>query len=612
MAALILFPLLLTCALHVVAAGLEASLDRQRVVVGETVLLTLTAPGDSWGIPDLGPLAPDFEVENRSQSTKMTIVNGQASSTREWRLLLAPTRTGTLSIPALQIGDLASEPIEIEVLPVSEGRETVGAPPVMVEVEVDKPAPFVQEQVIYTTRVLSRVQVHQATLEEPEAEGVILERVGEDRSYQTHRKGQRYSVIERRYALFPQRSGPVRITPPSLSGGIAESARGRAGGESPSGTGASAFERLFGRDPFADMGSLFQPTRPIRVRGSEIVLEVRPQPQGSPTPWLPAQSLQLADTFTPHDSRVRVGEPVTRTIAITAQGLTAAQLPDLRPEVPDGVKLYPDKGRTETRAEGEGLVAVREIRHALVPSAEGELVLPEVRLPWWDAREGRERVAALPARVLQVLPARGGAAAPSARGSVPAPAAEGTEAEQPQAPTHGPGQGAGATADGNPLQEFPMPAGYWPWLAAGLGLLWLLTLLAWLRERVRGGRAPSAGQARRVREPAPDRAAARTRLRRACEAGDARAARDALLAWAAACWPQEPPMRLESLAARFEGPAAEALQRLDRSLYAPVPRGWDGRAAWALLRPALARAETPGSGTRGEASPLPALYPEGV
>ena len=43
---------------------------------------------------------------------------------------------------------------------------------------------------------------------------------------------------------------------------------------------------------------------------------------------------------------------------------------------------------------------------------------------------------------------------------------------------------------------WPLPAGYWPWLGLGLGLVWLLTLLLWWRERRRLPRlqpCPGAG-----------------------------------------------------------------------------------------------------------------------
>lgn len=660
------------------AAGLDAQVDRTRLAEGESLLLTLSGPGDVWGTPDTAVLARDFAVQNQGQGTSTVMTNGRVTTTREWRFLLTPKASGRFTIPAMRLGELESLPIAVEVLPAAQAAQVGEPPPARLEAELDRDQVYVQGQVIYTLRVLLRPQVQNASLEDPQAEGVQIERLGEDRVTETQRDGLRYRVVERRYALLPQHSGAIEIPAPVLSAAVPESrtGRGQAAGTapgSPFGSGGSAFEQFFGRDPFAEMDSLFQRTRPIQVRGPALTLEVRPRPAGAPVPWLPAEELRVAESWTPDpvaaQTRLRVGEPITRTIALTAQGLSDAQLPDLIGAVPPGVKSYPDKPRTETRAEGDTLVAVKEIKQALVPTVAGKLVLPEIRLAWWDTRADQERVAVLPARTLEVLPAtgavndqtpRGQAAAEPvplphdqgqvAHGADPAAGAGLTQrpplAEAASSPSSGGSQGSlsalgpGTTAAGaganshemaghatdnnkissdfnaNPVPEassapgtaaapasatahgastpltvvasgWPLPAGHWPWLAAAFAFLWLTTLLLWWRERRRqfpvslartGGSEVSRASL----------AAARERVRQACQAQEPRATREALLAWGQVRWPEDPPRRLETLAARLGGPAASWMGRLDQCLYAPGgAAGWDGPAAWRDLGPAL-------------------------
>ncbi len=413
---LLLLGLLAATPTRVLAAGLEAQVDRSRLAEGESLLLTLSGPGDVWGTPDTGPLARDFGVQNQGQGTSTVMSNGRVTTTREWRFLLTPKASGWLTIPAIRVGDLESLPIAVEVLPAAQAALVGEAPPARLEADLDREQVYVQGQVIYTLRILLRPQVQNASLEDPTAEGVQIERLGEDRVNEVQREGLRFRQIERRYALLPQHSGAIAIHPPVLSAAVPESraSRSQAAGPAPSssfGSGTSAFEQIFGRDPFAEMDGLFQRTRPIQVRGPALTLEVKPQPAGAPVPWLPAEDLRLAEDWNPDpavaQTQFRVGEPITRTLAITAQGLSAAQLPDLIGAVPPGVKSYPDKPRTETRAEGSTLVAVKEIKQALVPTVAGKLVLPEVRLAWWDTRADRGRVAVLPARTLEILPALG-------------------------------------------------------------------------------------------------------------------------------------------------------------------------------------------------------------
>lgn len=662
------------------AAGLDAQVDRTRLAEGESLLLTISGPGDVWGTPDTAVLAQNFSVQNQGQGTSTVMSNGRVTTTREWRFLLTPKTSGRLTIPGIRLGDLESLPIAIEVLTAALAAQVGEAPAAWLEAELDREQVYVQGQVIYTLRILLRPQVQNASLQDPTAEAVQIERLGEDQVTEVQRDGLRYRQIERRYALLPQHSGAIEIQAPLLSAAVPESRTSRsqaagvgagAGPGSPFGSGASAFEQFFGRDPFGEMDSLFQRTRPIQVRGPALTLEVKPQPAGAPAPWLPAEDLQLAENWTPDpaaaQTRLRVGEPITRTIALTAQGLSAAQLPDLTGAVPPGVKSYPDKPRTETRAEGSTLVAVKEIRQALVPIVAGKLVLPEIRLGWWDTRADQERVAVLPARTLEILPAMGaidsqmplghGATAepalpptsqdppstdpaasagltpdprlappgatqseespetlpavepgttPAGDGADPVPKASsspGTVPATPASTAHG-ASGPPTTASAS----WPLPAGHWPWLAAAFALLWLMTLLLWWRER---GRQPAVHQARVGKREVSrtSLATAREGVRQACQAQDPRATREALLAWGQTRWPEAPPRRLDTLAGRLGGQATTWLGRLDQCLYAPGGvTGWDGPAAWQDLGPALEVAAKLPPRPAGVVDPLPPLY----
>jgi len=83
-------------------------------------------------------------------------------------------------------------------------------------------------------------------------------------------------------------------------------------------------------------------------------------------------------------------------------------------------------------------------------------------------------------------------------------------------------------------------------------------------------------------------ALARWRVRTACRANDARAARAALLHWAQLVWPVAPPRGLQALAAHLDDEAlADALVELDGSLYATNAPTWHGGLLWRRVGPAL-------------------------
>ncbi len=586
--------LLATLSLEAAASGLSARLDRNRIAEGETVTLLLGISGEGGGTPDLAPLTQDFEILNRGQSMHMSFVNGRSTSRREWQLLLAPKRSGTLTVPAIQVGGMRSQPLSLEVLPAAQAAKQGLPTPVRLEVEAEPRRPYVQQKTVYTVRVLSRLPLRQVALSDPQLRNALIEPLGPERRYETQRGGQQYQVTERRYALFPQHSGEVQIEPPVLSAQLPQPAQG--GGN-----------RFFGRDPFAGLGGPFEQTRPLQLRAETVTLDVQPQPPGTPSPWLPADALTLSDSWSPDPPEFRVGEPVSRTVVITAEGVSVAQLPDLAPTAPHGIKVYPDQAETATRRDGGALVAQKWTRAALVPARAGALTLPGLELPWWDSAAGQLRVARLPPREIEVLPVAAGRSTPTGA-AAPLPTPPRQAASPYGAQTRGTAEAvAGRSAGG-------AGAGYWPWLAAAFALAWLGTLGLWLRARQGRAAAPPAPPA--PREPAraallPAKRSDRSAIEAACRANDARAARRALLAWSARRWPQDPPQGLEQLTVRLGPGAAEVLGDLDRGLYAAADAPWDGPAAWRALAPLLGRARRAAGEGRHEGA-LPPLYPHGT
>jgi hypothetical protein len=588
------------------AAGLLADPDRTRLGEGETLTLRLIAEGRLKGEPDLSPLEKDFEILSRSTSTRTTIVNGDMSQSREWVLELAPRRFGELAIPSLALGGERSQPVPIQVVPAEQMSQAGQPKPLYLETLVDTPSPYVQEPFTYRVKIYYLDPPRRATLSEPRVDGATIERRGDDQSYTEQVDGLRYTVVERRYLVVPQRSGPITIGGPGLDAVVPDNRPGAR--RSP----FADLDAMLGGRVFQGMPGLPDPGGGRRVveRGPDITLDVRPQPGGTGTPWLPAQSIQLSDQWSPSPPRLRVGEPVTRTLTITAQGATAAQLPTLDAGTPDGVKVYPEPPTAEDLAGGGPPAAVKALKLALVPNRAGPLTLPEIRLTWWDTAEDRPRVAVIPERTLEVEPAAAGTAV------APEPSSAPSQSLAPHTPTNQVGP-EGSESDGG---DVPAKGGpwwgdegqLWPWIALVLALGWLLTLgwALWQRHRVS---APALGAARgAVVHPETVRSALSS-LRRACSHGDPRAAREALLAWGRARWPDDPPRGLGALAERLGGTdAVRVLGDLDRVLYAsgrhPGASAWDGSSAWAWIEPRL-KQERPESSQR-DSAPLPPLYPQ--
>jgi hypothetical protein len=364
-------------------------------------------------------------------------------------------------------------------------------------------------------------------------------------------------------------------------------------------------ERFFGGNPFPDSffsGTPFgDPGKRIRVRSQPVSLEVQPRPADYHGQyWLPSEQLTLRDSWAQGPPEFRVGEPVTRTLRIEARGLEAAQLPAIKMTKITGMRLYPEPPVRDTRSDGNGVIGYSEQSIAYVPSQAGTLTLPEIRVDWWDTVNHKQQTALLPSWEIQVAPGAGGTATTAA----PPPA-------DPVKPAQMTGSGSDAPEHDTPAPWRARLNSYWPWLTAGAGgVLAVGLLVGWLLHRKEpAGRSvvaePAPAGGRPVTAPAPRTAEARQSLERACAANDAHAAGRALLAWAAATWPEAPPRSLGALGQRLEAGTTE-IQALEQALYAPDHKVWEGRALWEALQPGL-REKAAGPSSAGDA--LLPLYP---
>jgi BatD DUF11 like domain len=589
-----LVPLTLLIAGSPANAALRAWVENTQVAAGETVEFTLAHDGQTSSQPDLTPLKQDFDVVGRSTSTRLQITNGSASATTELHLSLAPKHAGQLTVPPISWDADRSAPLTIIVVAARGGQNGAaqGAADnrILLETESDPKTPYVQGAVHVTVHVYAAVPLSQADLNFSTTDAALVRQVGSDETGTTEKNGQSYQVVVRHYLLFPQRSGPLSIPGPVLSGAIPARTR-RADPNDP-------FSGFFGGSPF---GGMMNATKPIRLNSDPITMDVRPRPTGAGMSyWLPARNVTLTAQWRPTDLQAHVGDPVTVNLRLQATDLTAAQLPDLSTllNLPPGLKAYPDEPKLKDSAQGGGLVGDREQNIALIADEAGSFTIPELRLSWWDTQSNQTREVVIPARTLVVQPAAGSKSPAPTGAPVGQSATAGSAAPAPATSSLPLAGGDRATAQ----QRGPGgPYGPWAWISLALGILWVATLIGWLMSRRRSTPAapnpPQAGQ-----PSATDESSARTAFHAACHANDAGAARRKLLLWANAVLPTPRVVGLGDLAKRMNDPQlATLLRALDRGCYAGDP--WDGAALAAAL-PKLPIGDQETKNTTRELAPL--------
>lgn len=466
---------LLLCASMAAHAQTRAWLDREQITDSDTVTLNIESDAGG-GAPDYGPLRSDFDLSSQTSSRQVQWSNGAMTSRALYAVALSPKRTGTLQIPALQVGGSRTQPLTLQV-----GASSASAPAAangtaaaFLETEVDDPTPYVQQSVGVVVRLFYAAQLLSGELVLDTPAGASLQRVGEDRTLVREVNGRRYNVVERRFLLIPERSGALVLPAAQFNGRSA----------------GGFFNDMFGGD-----GRL-------RAASAERTLQVQAQPASAPQPWLPLHGLRLRYTAAPTTGRA--GEAATIVVEAVAEGATKAQFPELPvPDVGPGAQVFAEPPQFDETFNGSTPHLKATRRFAIVPRQPGSLTVPGLRMAWWDVAAGQPRNASLPDLQLDIAAGVGGNAAP------PLPV-DTTSAL--------PGEPAAASTDLQlaPAQSAPRPWG-WIALSAGLAVLWLLTLVWGWRRR---GRPVLARSAPGV-VPAASTATAYTRadLRRAMDAG---------------------------------------------------------------------------------------------
>ena len=123
------------------ATAAQASVDRAQVRLNESFTYTLRLEGEPNAEPDVTSLEQDFDILQRSQSTRIQGSNGQYSQFTEWQIVLMPTRIGVFTLPGVTVGGQTANPIRVEVL--AAGSEEAPGD-IFIEVSAEPQHPFVQ------------------------------------------------------------------------------------------------------------------------------------------------------------------------------------------------------------------------------------------------------------------------------------------------------------------------------------------------------------------------------------------------------------------------------------------------------------------------------------
>ncbi|MFC1890453.1 BatD family protein [Thermodesulfobacteriota bacterium] len=404
-----------------------ARVDATRITIDDQLNLTISLSGDranKASDPDLS-MIEGFQVAGSSQSSNISIVNGQMNVIKEFTYTLLPKKVGIH-----RIGPIAftirrerheTNAVVVEVLessipsaaalaPSSSGKGAesgqrgdsaaqTAQPRIFLRAEADRTSAFVGEQVtidyiLYTNRSdisnLNRSEM-------PSFDGFWAEEIYSAKRLQfTDRviDGQPYrAALLQRIALFPILSGEAVVDSMVLTCQVP--VRGRRSRRS-----------LFG-----DMDSFFSRGKEIVLRSRPMIIRVDALPEaGRPEGFTGSVGEYTIDASIDADE-MRVGDPLTLILRIAGTGNPETiREPEIR--LPDAFEKYDPKVTESSNAVSGPVRGEKRFEYILIPREEGDKTIPAVELSYFNPATQAYASVSTKAFLVRVTPGRAGEGSP--------------------------------------------------------------------------------------------------------------------------------------------------------------------------------------------------------
>lgn len=375
------------------APRFTASLDRDSIIMGESVTLTLTFEnGDPQEISQLPAIDGLQNAPGVSKSSNSSIgADGTSTSVRSYGVTLTPTRAGEFTIPPFRAKvngqSMSSPPLKLKVLandptapPADFANQTAFLWLVLPKQEI-----YAGETVVAELRLYVRSGVGGSDLQIPplSGEGFNSGKYIQSPQFQRLVGNAQFTVIPFRAWLSPVKTGPLSVGP--IDGSVVV--------HLPSNDRRDVFESFFGpRTVPKQVALALQPKS----------VSVSPLPKENVPPDFNGAVGSYTMTVAAGPTNVAVGDPITVRIQISGNGaLDSLTLPD-QPAWHD-FKLYPPTAKVET-TDQLGVQGTKTFEQLVVPQSVDIKELPPISFSFFDPEKKKYETLTRPAIGLIVRP----------------------------------------------------------------------------------------------------------------------------------------------------------------------------------------------------------------
>lgn len=374
----------LTCFQLTTFAKPVIRIEPPHVQMDEPFNLIITAENISTSNPpDLKPLQQYFKILGTQRTMSYSIVNGQTTSLGQWIILLQAKQAGKLTIPSIQLGQEQTDSITIDVAdsatlsteentasntPSSQESKPSPTNDVFLKTTISVKQPYINQQTLYTVRLYSNKQLLDAEYQPPTVEDAVLVPIGNGRHYQKQLNNQVYAVDEQQYAIFAQKSGVLKIKPPSFKGVVYDAV-----------------------------------PRQLHLKAQNTAITIRPIPsEVKDTNWFPAKKVILSETLDLTQTSVHEGDSLTRVITLQAVQVPGQLIPTIAFKSTDDYGVYPENPEVKNAIQSNELIGTSTIKINYIFNKAGTITIPALEVPWFNTATNMQEIATLPAHTYQV------------------------------------------------------------------------------------------------------------------------------------------------------------------------------------------------------------------
>jgi len=359
--------------------SVTAEVSSNRVTLGSVVQFTISVSGtQNATVPQLSNI-DGFDVKYLGPSRRISIINGQYTSSISFVYSLLPLKTGHFKIPPITItvdggSSYTTNPISIDVVAagtnsqnsrISSGNNsnTSLQDKLFVKVDVLKHKIYVNEGVPVKIRLFYNLRISDVQYPKLNKSGFSMKDYQQPKQYQQVISGVRYNVVEFDTIVYPLKSGKLNLGPINIDCNILF--------KQPS---TNRFGGFFDDDFFDSFFGSYE-KRPITVRSGDVILNVLDLPEKDKPENFSGAVGNFDFDVKVGPNKVRVGDPITLKMKIYGDGnLDAVDFPKV--EQNDLFKVY----EPTVRREGDTKI----LEQVLMPRTVKAKEIPAIRFTYFD------------------------------------------------------------------------------------------------------------------------------------------------------------------------------------------------------------------------------------